>query len=43
MKLALMLFVAWTALDLVAGKTVLKVFAPIAHGIWHTIAYAFMP
>lgn len=38
MKLTLAIAAAWTVLDLLAGKMILGVIAPIDAAIWHTIA-----
>jgi hypothetical protein len=41
MKLVLAIAAAWTVLDLVAGKIILDIIAPIDQAIWQQIAHAF--
>jgi hypothetical protein len=41
MKLVFAIAAAWTVLDLVAGKVILDVIAPIDQALWQTIAQAF--
>lgn len=41
MKLVFAIAAAWTVFDLLAGKVILGVIAPIDAAIWHTIAQAF--
>jgi hypothetical protein len=41
MKLVFAIAAAWTVFDLLAGKVILSVIAPIDMAIWQTIAQAF--
>jgi hypothetical protein len=41
MKLVLAIAAAWTVFDLVCGKVILDIIAPIDQAIWQQIAQAF--
>jgi hypothetical protein len=41
MKLVFAIAAAWTILDLVAGKMILDIIAPIDQALWQQIAHAF--